>query len=236
MAGTVALFRHMLAADAAHHRQPVLSWHPDIGDDQRRRLDVNLRQRRPRAVDCRDARTELREDGRHQLARRLVVVHQQNEPAGQVDGRHHVVCRRRGIVYPAPDVGASGDRQPYFEHRALAGALAGRRHGAAVQLDQVLDDRQAEAEAAVRRAWSSGRPGGTDRRRTAGTPARSRSPVSRHGDLDVPSRPRRRRTSTRPPAGVNFTAFDSRFQTTCCSRSASPRRPRRSSVDRRAQI
>ena len=33
---------------------------------------------------------------------------------------------------------------------------------------------------------------------------------------------RRSRASTRPPRSVNFTAFDSRFQTTCCSRSASP--------------
>ena len=32
----------------------------------------------------------------------------------------------------------------------------------------------------------------------------------------------RRRTCTRPPRLVNFTAFDSRFQTTCCSRSGSP--------------
>ena len=30
------------------------------------------------------------------------------------------------------------------------------------------------------------------------------------------------RPSTRPPCGVNFTAFESRFQTTCCSRPASP--------------
>ena len=30
------------------------------------------------------------------------------------------------------------------------------------------------------------------------------------------------RTWTRPPFGVNFTALDSRFQTTCCSRSGSP--------------
>ena len=40
------------------------------------------------------------------------------------------------------------------------------------------------------------------------------------------------RTCTRPPRGVNLTAFDSRFHTTCCSRSGiardrrrSPRRP-----------
>ena len=30
------------------------------------------------------------------------------------------------------------------------------------------------------------------------------------------------RTCTRPPFGVNFTAFDSRFHTTCCRRSGSP--------------
>ena len=33
---------------------------------------------------------------------------------------------------------------------------------------------------------------------------------------------RSRRTCTRPPRGVNFTALDNRFQTTCCSQSGSP--------------
>ena len=33
---------------------------------------------------------------------------------------------------------------------------------------------------------------------------------------------RRRRTSMRPPCGVNFTAFETRFHTTCCRRSGSP--------------
>ncbi len=36
----------------------------------------------------------------------------------------------------------------------------------------------------------------------------------------VPTRPIQ--TSTRPPRGVNFTAFERRFQTTCCRRSGSP--------------
>ncbi len=36
----------------------------------------------------------------------------------------------------------------------------------------------------------------------------------------MPTRPIQ--TSTRPPRGVNFTAFETRFHTTCCSRSGSP--------------
>ena len=44
------------------------------------------------------------------------------------------------------------------------------------------------------------------------------------GDRDsrTPIAPRRALTAMRPPAGVNLTAFDSRFQRICCSRAPSP--------------
>ena len=43
-----------------------------------------------------------------------------------------------------------------------------------------------------------------------------------HDDLNRSPVPRRAPRRDRPPASLNLTAFDSRFQTTCCSRSASP--------------
>ena len=46
-----------------------------------------------------------------------------------------------------------------------------------------------------------------------------------------------RSTSTRPPRGVNLIAFESRFQITCCNRSASPRtRPAAGSMSRASVI
>ena len=44
---------------------------------------------------------------------------------------------------------AREDRQPHGERRSVAFAGARHAHAAAVRLDEVLDDRQAEAEAAV---------------------------------------------------------------------------------------
>ena len=43
------------------------------------------------------------------------------------------------------------------------------------------------------------------------------APVSRHGQIGAATPLRATVTSTRRRVGVNFTAFDSRFQTTCCS-------------------
>ena len=76
------------------------------------------------------------------------------------------------------------------------------------------------------------RPGGSDRTRTAGSPARCpgrcRGPYSR----TVAALARDLEARRAPPASVNFTAFDSRFQTTCCRRSASPLTAGRSGVER----
>ena len=64
------------------------------------------------------------------------------------------------------------------------------------------------------------RPGGTCRRHTAGTPPECRSPYRSPAVRQSPYR--RHATVTVPPGGVNFSAFDIRFQTTCCRRFASP--------------
>ena len=69
-----------------------------------------------------------------------------------------------------------------------------RVDGAAVQLDELPHDREPEAEPAVLRACSTRRPGGSGRRRRAGTPARCRC------------RCRRRTSSSRSPARLSVTA------------------------------
>ena len=89
-----------------------------------------------------------------------------------------------------------------------------------MQLDQVPHDREAEAEAAVRARHAA----------VGLTEAIEDVRQELRGDADAGVGTRSRRApsirdeaiSTRPPAGVNLTAFDSRFQMTCCRRSASP--------------
>ena len=62
-----------------------------------------------------------------------------------------------------------------------------------------------------KRSNTCGRNAGCDAHRRRRTPTR-RPSSSRRATATV----------TWPPDGVNFTAFDTRFQTTCCKRSASP--------------
>ena len=124
---------------------------------------------------------------------------------------------------------AGGQRNPHRERRAepFAGALGADR--SAVELHQVVDDREPQAQAAVpARGGGVGLAEGVE---DVGHEMR-RDPLPRVADDDlgpavVAPRPRR---STRPPSGVNFTALDSRFSRICWSRSESPRTGR-SAVD-----
>ena len=118
-------------------------------------------------------------------------------------------------------------RSPRADHGSVSAKVAPRPspprlgvHGAAVQLDQVAHDRQAQAEAAVARASSTSRPGGSDRTRRARKPASMPAPSSSTRTLS-PAAPRRIATRTCPPAGVNLIALERRFHITCCSRSPS---------------
>ena len=67
--------------------------------------------------------------------------------------------------------------------------------------------------------WCRRAPGGTARRRAAGSPARCRG-RGRDRELEV-RLGLRSRTSTRPPSGENFTALSTRFHTTCWKRAGS---------------
>ena len=57
------------------------------------------------------------------------------------------------------------------------------------------------------------------------------APVSLTDDLDLRSPARDSRSRRVPPSGVNLIAFDSRFQTICCSRSGSARIGRRRRIE-----
>ena len=119
----------------------------------------------------------------------------------------------------------AADRRLAWQRDGETGALpqpaALGAHGSAVGLDQRAHDRQAEAEPAVESVSMSCPPARTARRPVPGRAARSRghcpSPQIETVDRSAPIR-----TCTRPPSGVNFIAFDSRFDMICWRRSASP--------------
>lgn len=80
-----------------------------------------------------------------------------------------------------------------------------------MQLDDVAHDRQAEPEAAL----PDGRVALANRSNTYGrSSAAMPRPVSLT-EMRTPARARSTRTSMCPPSGVNLTAFERRFQTTC---------------------
>ncbi len=81
------------------------------------------------------------ERGRHQLARLAVVVHDEHPQALEIDGR-----RRR----PAVPGLRQHEGQAHRERRPLSFPPALRGDRPAVELDEVADERQPQAEAAVR--------------------------------------------------------------------------------------
>src|SRR5581483_1889858 len=95
----------------------------------------------------------LLEHGGNELARVVGVLDEQHADA--VEGARGRLRRARrrpqaaGGVLPA-EARAAARRQRDDERRAAPLALAGRVHGAAVQLDEVANGREAEAEPAVR--------------------------------------------------------------------------------------
>ena len=124
---------------------------------------------------------------------------------------------------------AAGRARSYVETASVPGILIGKRRAAilagtvdgdaaAVQLDDLPREREAEPEPAVPAAR---------RRIGLAEPVEDVGQKIRRDALaGVARRSARRRvllrvsrTSIRPPARVNFTAFDSTFQIACCSRS-----------------
>ena len=112
-------------------------------------------------------------------------------------------------------------RQPDRHGRAVARAVARRGDSAAVRFDEVADERQSEPEPPVsssRAAVPLPEPIEDVRQERRSIP----SPVSRTLDLHARLSACATLTAIVPPSGVNFVAFDNRFQATCRRRCASP--------------
>ena len=123
-----------------------------------------------------------------------------------------------GVASPVAAAGAAVSREAERERRAAAGASRSRDGDrAAVRLDEALHERQPEAEAAaapIERAV-----GLRERLEDAGEHLRRDAHAGiRDGDRRHTSRSRPSPTSTRPPLGVNLSAFASRLPTACAMR------------------
>ena len=104
-------------------------------------------------------------------------------------------------------------REPQHHRRALVEGRADA-HGAAVQLGQRFRDGEAEARALMGLGQTGSPPA-----RTGGRAFSAPASGCRRRCPRTPGRSRCRRrgcaTRTRPPSGVNFTAFDSRLSAIC---------------------
>ena len=130
---------------------------------------------------------------------------------------HRGIRQQRG-VHP---IVRDGQRKTHDERRSLSFALALTPHRPAVKLDQLFHDGQPHSQAAV--FPPDGGVGLAEtiedvREKLAEIPWPLSSTV-----ISTCEPTRSSATSTVPPSGVNLTALVSRFQTTCCSRFASPR-------------
>jgi predicted permease len=128
--------------DLADERDAVLHRHAEVGDDERRRMALELRPRVLGRCHRRHLRALALQRRGHHLPRRLVIVDDQNRAAVEayVRGRRG----RRGTW------SRFDGRQPDLEARAVARTGALRGHHAVVQLGQVLHDRQAEPQPSMR--------------------------------------------------------------------------------------
>ena len=91
----------------------------------------------------------------------------------------------------------------------------------AVQLDQLLDERQADARGRPASGRASGRPGRTGRRSSGSISGAMPMPVSRDPDDDLVRRRAAAVRRIRPPGSVYLAALVSRLTRTCSSRAGS---------------
>src|SRR3954470_1390672 len=81
------------------------------------------------------------------LARGRIIVDDEDRTAGKVEIRR--LARTRDMRFSLVERRSSSQRQKHPKRGALVDARAFRRHMAAMQLDDVFDNREPEAEAAV---------------------------------------------------------------------------------------
>jgi hypothetical protein len=186
-----------------------------------------------------DHRAALLQHLGQQLARVGLVVDQQDLDAGEVD---QLVARRAHRAGLSATSGATaigvrsfariGSRSVKVAPRSVRGCS--QLDGAAVQLDDVADDRQADAQPAVAAL-------------AAAVELTKAIEHERHEIGAMPAAGVATSTTTSLPAavtsrldaaarGVNLMAFDSKFQIACCRRPASPENSSGSGPTRRSSV
>ena len=118
-------------------------------------------------------------------------------------------------------IGAPGAGRTTRNVAPGGGTLFSRVDRSAMELHQMADDRQGRDPDLRTLASCRSFPAGNARTRAEGSRPRRRRRY-RCTDISTESPTRRHATSMRPPFGVNLTAFDNRFQSTCCRRPGSP--------------
>ena len=172
------------------------------GPSARRRDGISRspRWRSRRRTRCSTSLPSSRSIMRERLRGVAVVVDHEDAPRRRgcaARGRVAARLRRRGARRDA--------RQPHDELAALAGPVAVRLHGAAVQLDQLPHEREARGRGRLARRRASRCPGRTSRTRAAGRAPRCPCP-------------RRGRATTTSPSSRSTRQRDARRRSGCTSR------------------
>ena len=164
--------------------------HADVDDERRPAAPPPSRPARPRRRTRRSTPRRRRPRARRaaapsassssSIASTRTPPRSSSRPSGALDVRARMLARRVERLRLHDH-----QRQPDAERRARV--LAGARgvHGAAVHLDEVADDRQAEPEPAGLPRRAGSRPGGSARTRSGRKSGRMPTPVSLTDDLDV---------------------------------------------------
>ena len=203
-----------------HERVAVLAGHADVADQRRRaRARRCWRQRLRATMPPTRTRPPARlERRRQQLARVVVVVHQHadaREPGAPARRRR----RRRLGLRRRRSADATGRRTVNVAPRSCAVARGHRLPPCSSTSCLTIESPRPSPPCGAR-GGGVGLPEALEHVRQE--PASMPMPVSLTTSSST-SPTRRAAIDTRPAArGVNLTAFDSRFQTTCCSRSGSP--------------
>ena len=171
----------------------------------------------------------LRERGAEQFQSVLIVVHDQNVQAQTISAATaNARCSFLRIDLPwmqssrsQTNLSRTDERQPHGKRCPFTAAVAPGRDRAAVNFNQMSGDGQSQSQ--VRRAAGSTccLPGEIDQTRTAKFRSNALSCIS-YRQSPLPNSLDEVGRSLCPPAGVNLTAFESRFQKTCCRRFVSP--------------
>ena len=174
-----------------------------------------------------DAATRHRGAGRLRRPTAAAHAYRGRRPRPRCVGRSSVAGERQHGVRGRPRTRAGPRRRPHRQahgegaRRVPRPSLSARTSPPCISTRCRTIDKP-EAEPAVRASASTRRPGGTSRTRSAGTPASMPMPVSLTVSSSIVAVARAGGRRRCPPRGVNLTAFESRFQITCCSRSGSP--------------